>query len=437
MKIKKLITLLVIFSFTLFNSCDQSNSQLYDLIVEIKSQNDQLLNEVKTLQIKSDLLIAELRLSAAKQEELLLKVTELQGQLSTILSQIDALNKQLKTQDADVQLIKNQLAGLQTQYQGIFKQLEELQKLSQILAEIEKMKTQISQLDSRYITILTGLAQNKQQLDALKTQITSVQAEITENLNRISLLTSLLSKQNVDVKDILSQITILKGKMDELKTQMEKLLAGNNLYEMNLAVNYLDGEKASVSDTTKWHYISVVFHSDRRTEIYVDGIKKVDSYRDNVNYSYSKLYLGASFYTSFTGFYNGLLDEIRVSKVVRTQKEIQDYYAKSIGIDQNPRQTLDNNTVGLWHFDDPINSKTFTNSVSGSTAGNLFGNYKFLKGISGNAIYFDGVTGRGDCNINPPESNMTIEFWFKSSNPIGTMIQPYGMYSTNIQLYNK
>jgi hypothetical protein len=50
---KKIIILLVIFSFTFFNSCDQSNSQLFDLILEIKSQNDQLLNEVKTLQIKS------------------------------------------------------------------------------------------------------------------------------------------------------------------------------------------------------------------------------------------------------------------------------------------------------------------------------------------------------------------------------------------------
>ncbi|WP_291403330.1 FISUMP domain-containing protein [Daejeonella sp.] len=228
---KKILTLLVICSFTLLNSCEQSNSQLFDLVLEIKSQNDQLLNEVKTLQLKSDLLISELRASAAKQEELLVKVTELQGQLSTILSQIDALNQQLKTQDADVQLIKNQLAGLQTQYQGIFKQLEELQKLSQILAEIEKMKTQISQLDSRYVTILSGVVQNKQLLDALKTQISSIQTQLAENLTKIAQLTSQLGDQGVVIGDVLKQIELLKTSNAELVKQLESLInnSGSNV----------------------------------------------------------------------------------------------------------------------------------------------------------------------------------------------------------------
>jgi predicted nucleic acid-binding Zn-ribbon protein len=225
---KKLITLLLISSFTLFNSCDQSNSQLFDLVLEIKSQNDQLLNEVKTLQIKSDLLIAELRLSAAKQEELLLKVTELQDQLSTILSQINSLNQQLKAQDADIQLIKNQLADLQTQYQGIFKQLEELQKLSQVLAEIEKMKTQINQLDTRYTTILAGLVQNKQQLDALKTQITSAQTQLADNLTKISQLISQLGDQGVVLSNILKQIELIKNNNEELIKLLENLLLGKS-----------------------------------------------------------------------------------------------------------------------------------------------------------------------------------------------------------------
>ena len=50
---KNTLRLLMVITLLLFNSCDQSNSQLFDLILEIKSQNDQLLNEVKTLQIKS------------------------------------------------------------------------------------------------------------------------------------------------------------------------------------------------------------------------------------------------------------------------------------------------------------------------------------------------------------------------------------------------
>ena len=221
---KKITILLIIFSFTLFNSCDKSNSQLFDLILEIKSQNDQFLNEVKTLQLKSDLLIAELRLSAAKQEELIKKVNDLQSQLSSLLTQIATLNKQLENQNADVQLIKNKLSQLETQYQGIFKQLEELQKLSQILAEIEKMKTQITQLDTRYNTILSGLAQNKQQLDALKTQITDVQTQIVSNLSKVNQLISQLGDQGVEILNILNGINSLKVSIDSLKIQLNNLI---------------------------------------------------------------------------------------------------------------------------------------------------------------------------------------------------------------------
>ncbi len=225
---KKIITIIAIFSLTLFNSCDQSNAQLFDLILEIKSQNDQLLNEVKTLQLKSDLLIAELRLSAAKQEELLIKVTDLQNELSSILSQIALINKQLENQSTDVQVVKDKLAELQTQYQGIVVQLQELQKLSQVLAEIEKMKTQFTQLDKRYITILAGLVQNKQELDAFKTQIATIQTQLANNLTKLGLLTSQLGDQDVIIGNILKQIELIKNNNAELIKLLESLLSGKS-----------------------------------------------------------------------------------------------------------------------------------------------------------------------------------------------------------------
>jgi hypothetical protein len=225
---KKIITIIAIFSFTLFNSCDQSNAQLFDLILEIKSQNDQLLNEVKTLQLKSDLLIAELRLSAAKQEELLTKVTDLQNELSSILSQIALLNKQLENQNTDIKLVKDKLAELQTQYQGVVIQLQELQKLSQVLAEIEKMKTQFTQLDARYITILAGLVQNKQELDAFKAQITTIQTQLENNLTKLGLLTSQLGDQDVIIGNILKQIELIKNNNAELIKLLESLLLGKS-----------------------------------------------------------------------------------------------------------------------------------------------------------------------------------------------------------------
>jgi len=434
---KKLLCMLLIASCSLFLSCEDTNSQLFNIMLEIKAQNDKLINEVKDLQSKSDLLISELRASAAKQQELLEKVTDLQKQLTTILTQIGLLNQELKNQNADLQKVRTQLADLQSKYQTIVEELVELRKLSLVLSEIEKLKLQLNKLDQQYVTISANMIDNKAKLDALRIQITAIQNQIAESLNRISQLTSLLSNQGVDIKSILSQISLLKDKIDELKTDLSNLI--KRLSPITLSVANLDFESAEIQDTTKWQYVAVLFHTDRRTEIYINGVKKVDNYRSNVNYNFTKLYLGASYFTSFTDFYNGTLDELRISNRIRSQKEIQDYYTISNGADgvqRNARQKLDNSTIGLWHFDESSPRNNFLNSVTGTNAGTLFGNTKFIKGISGNSLYFDGITGLADCNFNLPETNMTIEFWFKTSTKkSGTLIQPYGMYSSNIQIH--
>jgi hypothetical protein len=225
---KSLFKFILICTFSMLVSCERTNPQLFELIQEIKIQNNELLNQVKSLQTKSDLLIAELRISSAKQEELLTKVTELQNQLSSILSQIALLNKQLENQSTDIKLVKDKLAELQTQYQGIVVQLQELQKLSQILAEIEKMKTQFTQLDARYVTILAGLVQNKQELDALKIQITAIQTQLANNLTKLGLLTSQLDDQDVVISNILKQIELIKNSNAELIKILENLLLGKS-----------------------------------------------------------------------------------------------------------------------------------------------------------------------------------------------------------------
>ena len=49
--------------------------------------------------------------------------------------------------------------------------------------------------------------------------------------------------------------------------------------------------------------------------------------------------------------------------------------------------------------------------------------------------YFDGIDDKGDCNMNIPENNITIEFWAKPDGiQDATIIQPFGFYSSNIYL---
>jgi uncharacterized coiled-coil DUF342 family protein len=206
------------------NGCTVVDTELLELVLEIKNQNKELLEEVKALQAKSDSLINELKNSAAKQEEVLKKVTDLQAELAKVLAQIGTLNQQLSTQNADLDEIKSQLADLQKKYEGILKQLEELQKLSQILAEIEKLKRQLAELDGKYQVIQVGLTQNKEQLDALKGQVTSLQSQLAENLTKISQLTSQLGEQGADIEKILRAIEELKKSCDELLAQFQDLL---------------------------------------------------------------------------------------------------------------------------------------------------------------------------------------------------------------------
>lgn len=208
--------------------CTVVDTELLELVLEIKNQNEELLEEVKSLQAKSDSLINELKNSAAKQEEVLKKVTDLQAELAKVISQIGKLSEQLNSQNADLNVIKSQLADLQEKYEGILVQLEQLQKLSQILAEIEKLKGQLSELDGKYQVILGSLAQNEEQFGALKGQIATLQAQLAENLTKISQLTSQLGEQGADIKKILSQIEELKASCAEIKSLLEDQLSGRS-----------------------------------------------------------------------------------------------------------------------------------------------------------------------------------------------------------------
>lgn len=226
-----------------------------------------------------------------------------------------------------------------------------------------------------------------------------------------------------------SKESVIDQKLNVVSNKMMYSDTTNNVGTGVITVYYMDTFRVSFPDTTKWHYVAVAFYDNNRSQIYIDGVKKVDSYRDNVPYNYRNVYLGASLYTSFTDFYQGYIDELRISNKIRSENDIKSYYDKCVSGDYS--QTLDENSIGLWRFDEK-SGNTFSNEVLNTNNGVLCGNYSFKQGLSGNAIYFDGLTGIGNCNINIPEYTITIEFWFKSSRPTGTIIQPYGLYSTNI-----
>jgi uncharacterized coiled-coil DUF342 family protein len=222
----KKITFLLFFGLFFSNSCTVVDPELIELVREIKDQNVALLDQIKSLQAKSDSLINELKKSDAKQTELIQRVTNLQGELAKVLTQINAVNQQLQKQGADLVAVNTKLADLQKKYEEILSQLTQLQKLSQILLEIETLKKQLTDLNNKYQVVATTLGQNQQALDALKTQITALQTQMTQNLTRINQLTTQLGEQGVDIDKVLAEIDALKKNSEELKAKIDQILKG-------------------------------------------------------------------------------------------------------------------------------------------------------------------------------------------------------------------
>ena len=113
---------------------------------------------------------------------------------------------------------------------------------------------------------------------------------------------------------------------------------------------------------------------------------------------------------------------------MRSETEIANHYSSGLPF------SVDTHTLGLWHMDENSGS-TFANSVSGN--GDLFNGASFVSGRFGNAVAFDGIDDRGDCNINIPEYDITIEFWAKldGMQTNTCMVEAYGMYNTRINAF--
>ena len=175
----------------------------------------------------------------------------------------------------------------------------------------------------------------------------------------------------------------------------QTVLQGSLLRMINSTFNQVD--------TNQWNYIAWVKTSTNGGKIYKNGNLVFSGNFQNQFYSWSRLDIGAEFFTSYNGWFNGWIDEIRISNIERTSTEISNHYLA------NSPFTVDNNTVGLWHFDE--NSGTVANGAAG-VAGNIT-NCQWSPGIFASCLYFNGINSRVDMSMSIPTSNMTMEFWVK------------------------
>jgi hypothetical protein len=337
----------------------------------------------------------------------------------------------------DIDVLKKQIVILQTKIDSLSNALSVNTYLLQKRAD--SLSSALNITNSNLNQTNLSITNATKSIDSIRTQLLLINSQI-------ALINKQLQTDNANITAATNQIDALMKQYALLVIRLNNIVNTSFIYKIRL--NWTSYDTAAsvvyIMDSTKWHYVAVTIDNSRQVKVYVDGVLGSDFYRSNVSYFYNELYLGSSYYTSFTQYFKGLIDEFRISNVVRTQKEIQDYYNLSIGglpvsinIDgvPAPTQTIDIATIGLFHFNE-TSGTAFANAVPNKPAGALFGASTFVKGIAGNAISFDGKTGRGDCNMSLNSAPLTFEFWFKT-NTLSTnssIIQPYGLYNSDIFL---
>lgn len=157
-------------------------------------------------------------------------------------------------------------------------------------------------------------------------------------------------------------------------------------------------------DIQQWQYIAITKGPGNLAQVYKNGQLVYQDTYANLVYSWNRLELGAVFFTNYGGWFNGYIDEIRLSNVVRSDSEIMNNYTSNSEFNQ------DSNTIGLWHF----------NQNSGSSITATVGNNGSLntaqwsgQGRFGQCLSFNGLNAVSIINQSIPTNTMTFEFWIK------------------------
>lgn len=125
----------------------------------------------------------------------------------------------------------------------------------------------------------------------------------------------------------------------------------------------------NVIPSPDWMHLAIVYFG-QEFEFYLNGVHQFSS---NIgctrSYGTSRMYLGAFYYTGLEGFFNGEIDELRISNNQR--------YTNNF----TPQRTFtnDSNTWGLWHFDDGVGAQALDSSGN-NRHWDLQGNYSWVAG---------------------------------------------------------
>ena len=227
----------------------------------------------------------------------------------------------------------------------------------------------------------------------------------------------------------------------------------------------------------KWQHIAFT-KTDGVVKIYLDGVQKSSkSFGSEITSTSNALNFGCYSGASVCGsqYFNGALDEIRISNVARTANEIAESYRAGrnqllstinlsstnlssktslpfwiaadrpgtylesiIGESAYANYQSDDNTVGLWHLDEKSGSGAYFEDSTGNKNSGTPAGTTFTEGKIGKARSFNGTNQYINLgsNINLANSSFTADAWVKRG-VIGVnhVILGQGPYGTDTSLH--
>jgi hypothetical protein len=81
----------------------------------------------------------------------------------------------------------------------------------------------------------------------------------------------------------------------------------------------------------QWSYVALTKSSTNACNLYLNGQNIFSGNYANISYSWSKLILGAQLFGgNYSNYFNGYIDEVRVSNSVRTASYVSNYYTSNL-----------------------------------------------------------------------------------------------------------
>ena len=170
-----------------------------------------------------------------------------------------------------------------------------------------------------------------------------------------------------------------------------------------ISLNLTTSTSANLS-LQDWQYITITKDNSNNGKLYKNGQLIYSGSYLNLTYTWSKLILGAVFYTTYNGFFKGWIDEVRMSNTVLSAQDVLNNY------NANQAFTSNANTIGLWHFDQSTGSIV---NASVGTSGTITNATWDPNGKFGSCLYYNGTNARVEMLQSIPTSNMSFEFWIK------------------------